>query len=176
MSAVDAFVAAGSNIEPEANVAAALRRLMGSVRVVASSTFYQTPPLGRPEQPPFLNGVWRIATLMAPLALKHDVLRGIESALGRVRSADPYAARPIDLDLVLYGDLVVGRPELHLPDPDIRSRPFVAAPLLELAPTLIMPDSGEPLAWLPSASVSPDMQPALRLTQHLRALIDGRDE
>jgi len=172
VSAVDAFIAVGSNIAPERNVEAALELLMQHVRVVASSTFYRTAPLDRSEQASFLNGVWRVATLMTPRALKFDVLRQIEAELGRVRMADKYAPRTIDLDLVLYGDAVVDESDLRLPDPDIRTRPFIAAPLLELAPDLRLPDTGEALAVLPCARVAPDMEPDEALTARLRERID----
>jgi 7,8-dihydro-6-hydroxymethylpterin-pyrophosphokinase len=81
--------------------------------------------------------------------LKFEVLRRIEAALGRRRGPDKYAPRPIDLDLLLYGDSVVEEPDLVLPDPDLRTRPFLAAALQELAPGLIEPVAGfpgEPLA------------------------------
>ena len=78
-------------------------------------------------------------------------LRRIEADLGRVRNADAYAARPIDLDVLICGDEVVEDLGLVLPDPDLRSRSFLAAALLELAPDLVLPDSGERLAELVSA-------------------------
>ena len=90
--------------------------------------------------------VWHIQTAVSARALKFGILRGIETDLGHARSADKYAARPIDLDLAVYGDAVIDEPDLHVPDPDIRERPFVAVPLLGLAPNLVMPDTGEPLA------------------------------
>lgn len=151
---IQAFVGVGSNIEPRRNIQAALVRLARRVRVTGVSTFYRTPALDRPDQPAFLNGVWRIETDLAPRALKLDVLRGIERSLGRVRTADRYAPRTIDLDLLLYGDLTVDEPDLRIPDPDIRKRPFIVVPLLELAPDLVMPDTG-----LPPARVARDPMP-----------------
>jgi len=96
------FVGVGSNIDPAENVPAALRLLAKEVRVVATSLFYETLPLGRPEQPAFYNGVVEIATDLPPDDLR-QLLRRIETQLGRRRSRDPYAARTIDLDLLLYG-------------------------------------------------------------------------
>ena len=96
---VDAFIAVGSNIEPSRHVTQALRLLQDRVEVVALSTFYWTSPVDRPGQPRFLNGVWRVHTAIPPKKLKFEVLRGIESRLGRVRTADKSAPRTIDLDI-----------------------------------------------------------------------------
>ena len=137
-----AFLALGSNLDPERHIPAALRLLADRVRLVALSTFYASPALGRPEQPDFYNGAAEIATDLPPRALKFSVLREIESALGRRRSADKYAAREIDLDLVWYGGLQVNEPDLILPDPEIAARPFLAVPLAELAPDLFPPSEG----------------------------------
>jgi len=145
--AVDAFIAVGSNINPERNIAAALDLLTGRVRVTGVSTFYRTAPLGRPEQPDFLNGVFRVRTAMEPRALKFDVLRDVERRLGRLRTADRFAAREIDLDLLLYGDRTIEEPDLSVPAEDIE-RPFVAIPLAELAPDYVLPPTGSPLSCL----------------------------
>jgi 2-amino-4-hydroxy-6-hydroxymethyldihydropteridine diphosphokinase len=166
--AVRAFIAVGSNIDPEGNIPAALDRLTEEVEVAAVSTFYRTAALGRPEQPPFTNGVWQVSTDMAPRLLKNDVLRPIEKALGRVRTRDRYAARPIDLDIALYGDLVISEEDLVIPDPDIRERPFLVIPLLELAPDLCMPDTGERLASLPAARQTGGLEPMAEFTELLR--------
>src|SRR5262245_53443950 len=95
-----AFIGVGSNIAPEENIREALRRLTQSVHVVSISTFYREPAIDRPEDPDFYNGVVAIDTDLPPGKLKGAVLRRIEAALGRRRSADKYAARTIDLDLL----------------------------------------------------------------------------
>jgi len=166
---VDAYVGVGSNIEPEHHIPEALERLARHVELRGISTFYQTPPLGRPEQEPFLNGVVKIRTALEPQALKFTVLRGIEAELGRVRTDDRYAPRCIDLDVLLYGDRVVAREGIEIPDPDIRRRAFIAVPLLELAPSLVLPDTGESLAALPVAEPAAAMRPVPEFTQLLRA-------
>lgn len=145
------YVGIGSNIEPEHNIPRALELLAQKTDLLAVSPFYRSAALGRPELPAFLNGVCRVATCLGAAALKSDVLRPIEAMLGRVRSDDKYAARTIDLDILLYGAEVCNEVELKLPDPDIRSRPFVAIPLLALAPDAVLPDSGERLIDLPVA-------------------------
>jgi len=126
-----AFIAVGANIEPESNIRAALTLLQKQVQVVASSTFYRTEPLGCPDQPLFVNGAWLIHTGTDPLGVRDRMLRPIERQLGRRRTADKFAPRPIDLDLTLYDDLVVSDEDLTLPAPDL-SRPFVYLPVLEL--------------------------------------------
>jgi 7,8-dihydro-6-hydroxymethylpterin-pyrophosphokinase len=106
--------------------------------------------------------------------LKRGVLRLIESELGRVRSRESYAPRTIDLDLLLYGNLVIHDRELCIPDPDIRVRPFLAVPLLELKPDLVLPDTDEPLASVRSASDRRGMEPVPELTRILRGILDAK--
>jgi 2-amino-4-hydroxy-6-hydroxymethyldihydropteridine diphosphokinase len=165
---VRAFIAVGSNIDPEHNIPAALDMLKARLDVTAVSTFYRTEPLGRPEQPAFINGVLEVRTGMDPRALRADVLRAVEASLGRVRTADKYAARPIDLDIALYGDLVTEEDGLVIPDPDIRERPFLAVPILELAPDLRMPDTGERVASLAVVRQTDGLEPVGELTEQLR--------
>jgi len=126
-----AFIAVGSNVEPRPNIVAALRALMERTRAVCSSTFYRTEPLGPQTQSAFINGVWQVHTEMSPVQVRENLLRPIESELGRCRLEDKFAPRAIDLDLVLYDDLIVDETDLKLPHPDL-ARPFVYAPVLEL--------------------------------------------
>ena len=149
ISSLDVYLSVGSNIDPERNIIEACLRLKVLVSAIETSTFYETDPLERPRQPSFLNGVWRIATDLPPRRLKEEVLRKIERELGRVRSDDKHAPRTIDLDIIIYGDRLIDEPDLKIPDPDIRVRPFIAVPLLELAPDLVLPDTGERLAVQP---------------------------
>ena len=162
-----AYIGIGSNIDPEDNIPAALRLLEQSVRVVAVSTFYRTEPLGPPGSPPFINGVVKIETDIPPRKLKFDILRKIEDALGRRRTEDKYSPRPIDLDIMVYGDLKIHEPDLRLPDPDILTRAFVAHPLFELDPEMILPgwDAAADIAGkLPAEG----MQPLIEFTSALR--------
>lgn len=126
-----AIIAVGANIEPEKNILAALRALQEEVHVPASSTFYRTQPMGQSEQPRFINGAWRIETTLSALQVKTGLLRGIEEQLGRRRTQDKFAPRTIDLDLVLYDDLVVSNRKVVLPHPDLK-RAFVYVPAVEL--------------------------------------------
>jgi len=142
------YIGLGSNIDPEFNLAEALRRLAGRCSILALSTFYRSPAEGDPGGPPFINGAAEIAAALEPEAVKWALLRPLEEALGRIRTADKNAPRTIDLDLLLYGDRVLDTPRLTLPDPGISRYPFVALPLLELAPNLILPVWGMPLKEL----------------------------
>lgn len=144
------LIAFGSNIAPEVNVPRALDLLAEHVSVTGVSTVYRTEPVGRPEQEPFVNGALMVETDHGPRALKLEVLRGIEERLGRVRTTDRYAARSIDLDIALYADLLIADPDLRLPDPDILERAFLAIPLAELAPEMVLPGTDECLADIAS--------------------------
>ena len=167
----DIFIGAGSNIEPEKHILLALDRLVGTTSVTGVSMFYWSDPLGRPKQPRFLNGVFRIETALAAMPLKFDLLRGIETDLGRERTPDRYAARTIDLDILLYDREVIDEPDLKIPDPDITERPFVAVPLLDLDPALVMPGTGKRLSSLVSPEGSRALIPAEAFTGRLRARI-----
>jgi 2-amino-4-hydroxy-6-hydroxymethyldihydropteridine diphosphokinase len=163
----EACVALGSNIEPERNIAGALMRLRAKVDLRALSTFYRTAPLGSPGAPPFVNGAARIETGLSARELKLGVLRGIEKALGRVRGGDRNAPRTIDLDLVWFGGQVIAEPDLVVPDPDILTRAFIALPLAELMPGLVLP-GGVPLEEIAGALPTGDMTPLETLTKKLR--------
>jgi 2-amino-4-hydroxy-6-hydroxymethyldihydropteridine diphosphokinase len=157
-----AFVAVGSNIRPEENVRAALQRLAerGPLRV---STFYRTPPWNRPEQDNFINGVVELDTALPPEALRMR-LREIEAALGRVRTADRYAARTMDLDLIAYE----GVESPGLPDPEIAARPFLAIPLGELWPELRLPGEARRLMEIAASLDRTGLTPLAEYTALLR--------
>jgi 2-amino-4-hydroxy-6-hydroxymethyldihydropteridine diphosphokinase len=163
-----AFISIGSNIDPETNVRNAVHRLGSTARVTAISTVYRTEPVGPPGQPWFYNCVVEIETDLAPRELKFRLLRSIESELGRTRSSDIFASRTIDLDLILYDELVMTAPDLALPDPDIPQRPFLAIPLDELAPGLVLPGSGLRVQEAAAALSPNSMKPLSAYTEHLR--------
>ena len=148
-----AFVAVGSNIKPEHNILLALDRLEKHVDVCATSSFYRTEPIDRPDQPKFINGVWKVQSSFGARTLKYDILKKIEEDLGRVRTEDRFAPRTIDLDLILFGDEIIDEPGLFIPDQDIYSRAFVAVPLKELVPNLRIPDTLKPISSLSSAKM-----------------------
>jgi 2-amino-4-hydroxy-6-hydroxymethyldihydropteridine diphosphokinase len=163
-----AFISVGSNINAEANVRAAVRLLAQAVRIVGVSTFYATQPIGRPEQSAFYNGVLEVETDIPPRDLKRSVLRRIEHELGRERTGDKYAARTIDLDVLLYDDQVQDTEDLVLPDPDIVQRAFLAVPLCELAPDLVLPGSGRLIRVVAARFSGQQMKPLQEYTDLLR--------
>ena len=163
-----AFVSVGSNIDPASNTEQALRLLGRETRITNVSTVYQTEAEGRPEQPRYYNCVAEIDTALPPRDLKFHVLRKIEEKLGRKRGGDKFAARTIDLDLILYDGLVLAAESLTLPDPDITRRPFLAVPLEELAPGLVMPGTGVPIGKIAGSLSRDAMQPLEGYTKHLR--------
>ena len=131
-----AYIALGSNLgDKEKNLRRALLLLtQQGVEVVRVSSFLSTEPYGVTDQPQFLNAVACVRTSLAPLALL-NVLLATELAMGRVRLRH-WGERNIDLDLLLYEDVVLDLPRLHLPHPDMQNRDFVLLPLAEIAPTL----------------------------------------
>ena len=163
-----AYIGVGSNIDAEANIRHALALLVGQVELTGLSTFYRTAPIGRSGQPAFINGVAAIRTQLAPRDVKFTLLRGIEQELGRVRGEDKYAPRPIDLDLLLYDELVHAEEGLLLPDPEIVRRPFLAIPLCELDAGLCLPGCGIALAELAATLPRAGMEPLPALTLLLR--------
>ena len=165
-----AFIAFGSNIDAERNVERAVRLLAARSKLQALSTFYRTAPIGGANGAAFVNGMAEIVTDLPPMELKQRVLRTIERELGRVRVADKNAARTIDLDLVSYDDVVVASPELALPDPEIAERPFLAAPLFELAPDLRLAGSGVPVRELAARLGRSGLEALPALTAELRRI------
>lgn len=134
-----AYIALGSNLgDKEKNLRRALLLLtQQGVEVVRVSSFLSTEPYGVTDQPQFLNAVACVRTSLAPLALL-DVLLATELAMGRVRLRH-WGERNIDLDLLLYEDVVLDTKRLRLPHPDMQNRDFVLLPLAEIAPELKHP-------------------------------------
>ncbi|MDD2599879.1 MAG: 2-amino-4-hydroxy-6-hydroxymethyldihydropteridine diphosphokinase [Kiritimatiellae bacterium] len=163
------YIGVGSNIEPERNLVQALDLLRQRIRVVALSTCYRSAALGRPEQAAYINCVWQGVTELDAAAVKFSVLREIEATLGRVRGADTYAAREIDLDLLLYGAHSIHSNCLTIPDPDITRRAFVARPLLELAPEITIPGMPQPLAQMEISQPNENLVAVHDLTTKLKA-------
>jgi len=163
-----ALISIAANIEPEQNILTALEILASNVTLSGVSAFYRTPAIGRPEQPDYLNGVVAVETDLEPAILKNRVLRPAENTLGRVRNADKYAARPIDLDILAFGELVYNEPGLVIPDPDLRTRAFLAAGVLELEPAFVFPDTGEALADVADSAAMRELQKAHGFTSMLK--------
>lgn len=162
-----AFVGIGSNILPEQNIPAAVRRLAQLARVIGVSTFYRTRPIGSEVQPWFINGVVEVETEYPPAQFKGEVLRRIEAEQGRERGTDQFAPRTIDLDLLLYDSWQLATETLHLPDPAIAERPFLAKTLAELDPHLIVPGFGS-IRAIADHLPGDDMEAMPMLTAELR--------
>ena len=136
------YLGLGSNLgDRKANLERALQLLGQRLDVERVSSVYETEPVGYVAQHPFLNAVCRAQTDLGPMQLL-SVIKGIEASMGRVPSF-PNAPRPIDLDIILYGDLVVETPELTIPHPRLRERAFVLIPLFELDAGLVHPATSE---------------------------------
>ena len=117
------------------------------VEVTASSSVYETAPQGEViDQPDFLNACLRISTDLEPEALL-DVCKEVERELGRAAGGVRHGPRPIDVDVLLLGDLEHSSERLTLPHKEVATRRFVLEPLLELDPDLRLPD-GRPLEEL----------------------------
>jgi 2-amino-4-hydroxy-6-hydroxymethyldihydropteridine diphosphokinase len=144
-----ACIALGSNLgDPRDNLQRALEELgRAGVQVERRSSLYETAPVGGPAgQPPYLNAVAAVTTALPPHELLR-VLNAIETGLGRVRTV-PDGPRTLDLDLLLYGDLVLDTPELTVPHPRLHERLFVLEPLVEIAPGAVHPRLGKTVARL----------------------------
>ncbi len=136
------YIALGSNLaSPLEQVQAAIRAL-GEIphsRVVAVSSFYRTPPLGPQDQPDYLNAAVALETALPPETLLDHTQR-IELQQGRVRKAERWGPRTLDLDIMLFGDAVINSERLTVPHYDMKNRGFMLWPLFEIAPDLHFPD------------------------------------
>src|SRR5262245_29056906 len=136
--AATVYLALGSNLgDRRANLGAAVGRLREQVAIEALSSLYETEPAYVTDQPRFLNAALRGRTALAPQALLAFV-KQIEHDLGRA-AGQRYGPRVVDIDLLLYGEQTIDTPELIVPHPRMAERPFVLAPLAEIAPDLAPP-------------------------------------
>ena len=147
---VTVYLGLGSNMgNRQDNLDRALDLLSQRLRTGKVSSIYDTEPIGNVNQPRFLNLVCQVYTRLAPRELL-TLARGIELKLGRVLGKSN-APRPIDIDILFYGDLVIETPELVIPHPRLTERAFVLVPLDEIAPDLVHPVSGKTVKELMSA-------------------------
>jgi 2-amino-4-hydroxy-6-hydroxymethyldihydropteridine diphosphokinase len=147
MTSRTGYLGLGSNVgDSAAHLRAAVELLRArGVEVEAVSSTYLTEPVGEVlDQPDFLNAAIRIGTELEPEALL-DACKAVEAERGRSLDAPRHSPRPLDVDLLLLGDLELRTERLTLPHPEVTTRRFVLAPLLELDPGLALPD-GTPLA------------------------------
>jgi 2-amino-4-hydroxy-6-hydroxymethyldihydropteridine diphosphokinase len=148
-----AAIALGSNLpshfgDRASNLHEALLQLQTLGQVTAVSSFHDTDPVGYEDQPQFLNAAALLETELSPIDLLHALL-AIEHSMGRDRStAPPKGPRIIDLDLLLYSDVVLRTSELTLPHPAMHERRFVLAPISEIAPEMQHPTLHQSIAEL----------------------------
>ena len=144
---VTVYLGLGSNIgDRQDNLNRALDFLSQRLRIEQVSSVYDTEPVGNVEQPHFLNMVCQVNTRLA----SRDLLilaKSIESKLGRTHGKSN-APRPIDIDILFYGDQVIETPELIIPHPRLTERAFVLIPLAEIALGLVHPVSGKTVKQL----------------------------
>ncbi|MEE4184554.1 MAG: 2-amino-4-hydroxy-6-hydroxymethyldihydropteridine diphosphokinase [Gammaproteobacteria bacterium] len=144
---VEVYVSAGSNIRPEENLQLACRELHADFGELSLSSVYRNPAVGFAGDD-FLNMVIGFRTAADPAAVKAR-MEEVHALAKRQRQADPFSPRTLDLDVLLYGDLV--EQQLKLPHDDIEKYGFVLGPLAEIAPELRHPVSGKTIAELWSA-------------------------
>ncbi|MDY0419040.1 2-amino-4-hydroxy-6-hydroxymethyldihydropteridine diphosphokinase [Enterobacter sp. 170198] len=141
-----AYIAIGSNLaSPLEQVNAAVQALgeIPQSKIVAVSSFYRTPPLGPQDQPDYLNAAVVLETALDAETLLDNTQR-IELQQGRVRKAERWGPRTLDLDIMLFGYETINTERLTVPHYDMKNRGFMLWPLFEVAPDLIFPD-GIPL-------------------------------
>ncbi|MDG7044546.1 MAG: 2-amino-4-hydroxy-6-hydroxymethyldihydropteridine diphosphokinase [Nitrososphaerota archaeon] len=159
------FLSLGSNVRPRENLSRAIRALGSRLVVTAISTVYLTEPIGMNNAAAFYNCVVKAESDSDPYFLKTSILRDLEGSLGRVRSTDRYSDRVIDIDLLLYGQMVIE--ELKVPDPDIFVRPYLASCICELDGSLIIPGSGVRICSIAKELGSTGMKPLLGFTKDM---------
>jgi 2-amino-4-hydroxy-6-hydroxymethyldihydropteridine diphosphokinase len=141
---VRVYLGFGSNLDgPERQVRAAVAEvgaLSGTTLHVCSS-LYRTAPLGPADQPAYINAVACFETTLAPHDLL-DALNRLEAAHGRVRGGERWGARPLDIDILLYGERTIADARLTVPHAGLAAREFVLIPLCEIAPELDVPGLG----------------------------------
>jgi 2-amino-4-hydroxy-6-hydroxymethyldihydropteridine diphosphokinase len=153
-----AFISLGSNIDPEVNLPAAVRRLGSLGSVVRVSSAYRNPAVGPARQPQFVNAAALVLTSLTPVEIRAE-LRRIEAELGRLRRPDPYAPRTIDLDLCYLGEHAEELDGWSLPDAEADQLAYLAIPLAELEPAFRHPTTGETLE-----SIAEQLRPEAQLT------------
>lgn len=136
------YIAVGSNLASPLEQVNAAVNAIGEIpdsQIVAISSFYRTPPLGPQDQPDYLNAAVALETTLKPNTLLDHTQR-IELQQGRVRKAERWGPRTLDLDIMLFGDRVINSERLTVPHYDMKNRGFMLWPLFEIAPDLHFPD------------------------------------
>ena len=147
------YIGLGSNLaEPRRQLDAALAAIaaLPGCQLIATSSFYASDPLGPADQPRYVNAVAALDTTLEPLQLL-DALQRIELEQGRVRKAERWGPRTLDLDILLFGDRLLSEERLSVPHYHMHARAFVLYPLAEIAPADLQLADGRSLADLLAA-------------------------
>jgi 2-amino-4-hydroxy-6-hydroxymethyldihydropteridine diphosphokinase len=173
-----AFIGAGSNIDPLNNLLSGLKRIIENERaaLVALSSFYRTSPVSDVAQDDYLNCALKIVWQGSPAELL-AFLQAVESAHDRTRTVR-LGPRTLDLDILLFGDIVMDEPGLTIPHPRLHERRFTIVPCLEMEPGLIHPRLGRPLSeWLGRIGPGQTIELFRKVSpQEIASFEDGRQE
>jgi len=159
---MNAYLGVGSNIDPETNLIKGLKTLQSlDIKVKSVSTHYKTEALNRKYQQHYINGVWLIEGFNGETSALQMILKRVEKECDRIRTADPYSSRTLDLDIIWTEDYA---------SQEILNRDFVYIPLLELNRDLVLSGYGmlkEQVDW----SRREEMCPLSAFTEKLRSII-----
>jgi 2-amino-4-hydroxy-6-hydroxymethyldihydropteridine diphosphokinase len=137
------YLGLGSNLgNRQKNLDMALELLSQRLQIKKVSSIFETEPMGNTDQPKFLNLVCQVQTILQPEGLL-TLGKGIELKMGRAAVHEKDSPRIIDIDILLYGDLVMTTEKLTIPHPRLTEREFVLAPLADIAPEAVHPVNGK---------------------------------
>lgn len=146
------YISVASNIEPERNIRLAVSRLRDFGRLISTSRCFVTEAIASPDDKPgtvyprYINCVLLFESSYDAKNFKQSALRTVESELGRVRTKNKFAARTIDLDILLCNEDIIKDEYIEIPDPDILSRWFLIQGILDIDPNAKLPTTSKPLA------------------------------
>jgi 2-amino-4-hydroxy-6-hydroxymethyldihydropteridine diphosphokinase len=149
---IQVYIGLGSNLalpEKQIQVACSSLATLPDTALIKCSSLYKSQPMGPQDQPDYVNAVALIETALSPDTLLHQT-QLIESQQGRIRKANRWGPRTLDLDMLLFGQQQIDNEHLTVPHSGMKQREFVLYPLFEIAPDLILP-CGEQLADLVTA-------------------------
>lgn len=163
IKAVSVYLSLGSNMgERQENLQRAIDYISQRMRIEKKSSIYDTAPLENADQNRFLNMACQVTTSI-PVTMLLSLFKGIENKMGRV-PGPPNRPRPIDIDILFYGDDIMDTPELKIPHPRMLERAFVLVPLAEIAPDLVHPVQKHTIKELLTIVQSKGIQDVMKFT------------